>query len=106
MSDVKPELRQLAPDLASLTWSEVTSMAVQLGVEFSSLRQIGQDCPELSDRVLGAINNWLSNDQEASWRKVVIALRTINKTVLADTLEKKYCSPATTDCKFTAVEPL
>ena len=23
------------------------------------------------------------------------------KTVLADSLEKKYCSPATTDCEFT-----
>ena len=101
MSDVKPELPQLAVELASLTRSEVTSMAVQLGVEYSLLRQIGQDCSEQSKHVLEAIDNWLNNDQEASWRKVVIALRTIKKTVLADSLEKKYCSPATTDCEFT-----
>ena len=79
MSDVKPELPQLAVELASLTRSEVTSMAVQLGVEYSLLRQIGQDCSEQSKHVLEAIDNWLNNDQEASWRKVVIALRTIKK---------------------------
>ena len=106
MSDVKPKLGQLACELASLTWGEVTSMAVQLGVEFPTLRQIGQDHSELSVRVLAAMDNWLSNDQETSWRKVVSALKTIKKNVLADNLEKKYCSPATTDCEFTPVEPL
>ena len=103
MSDVKPKLNQLSLQLGSLTWNEVTSMAIQLGVEFSTLRQIGQDHPE-SIRLLAAMDNWLSNDQEASWRKVVSALRTINKTVLADSLEKTYCSA--TDCEFTSVEPL
>ena len=67
-------------------------MAVQLGVEFPTLRQIGQDHLELSVRILAAMDNWLSNDQKASWMKVVSALRTIKKSVLADDLERKYCS--------------
>ena len=107
MSAVKPpKLGQLSCELASLTWGEVTSMAVQLGVEFPTLRQIGQEHSELSFRILAAMDNWLSNDQKASWRKVVNALRTIKKNVLADDLEKKYCSPVATDCEFSPVEPL
>ena len=100
MSDVKPKLGQLSCELASLTWGEVTSMAVQLGVEFPTLRQIGQDHSELSVRILAAMDNWLSNDQKASWMKVVSALRTIKKNVLADDLEKKYCSSTTNDCEW------
>lgn len=100
MSDVRPELSQLSVELASLTWGEVMSMAVQLGLEFSTLQQIKEDNPAQSVRSLAAMNEWLSNDHEASWKKVVSALKTIDKTVLADNLEKKYCSPAI-DCKCT-----
>ena len=103
---MKPELRQLAHELSSLTWGDVTSMAVQLGIEFPTLQQIGQDHLEPSVRLLVAIENWLSNDRDASWRKVVSALKTIKKTVLAESLEKKYCSHTTTDCEFTPVEHL
>ena len=70
-------------------------MAVQLGVDFSTLQQIKEDNSEQSVRLLAAMNNWLSNDHEASWKKVVGALKTIDKNVLADELEKKYCSRST-----------
>lgn len=104
MSDVNPELNQLACELTSLTWGEVTSLAVELGVEFSTLRQIGQDHLELRVRVLAAMTEWLNSDQDASWKKLISALKTINKNVLADCLEKKYCSA--TDCEFTLVGSL
>ena len=100
MSDVRPELSQLSVELASLTWGDVTAMAVQLGLEFSTLQQIREDHSEQNVRFLAAMNEWLSNDHEASWKKVVFALKIIKKTVLADNLEKKYCSPAI-DCKCT-----
>ena len=102
MTDVKPKLKQLAFELSSLTWGEVTSLAVQLGVEFPTLRQIGQDNLEPSVRVLEALTKWLNNDEDASWKKLISALKSINNNVLADILEKKYCSPAT-DCEFTLV---
>ena len=95
MSDVRPELSQLSVELSSLTWGEVISMAVQLGVEFSTLQQIKEDNSEQNVRLLAAMNDWLSNDHEASWRKVVDALKTIDKNVLADGLATKYCARST-----------
>ena len=105
MSDVTPELNQLACELSSLTWDEVTSLAVQLGVEFSTLRQIGQGHHKPNVCALEAMTEWLNNDLDASWNKLISALKTIKKNVLADSLEKKYCSPAT-DCEFTLVGQL
>lgn len=95
MSDVRPELPQLSVELSSLTWGEVMSMAVQLGVEFSTLQQIKEDNSEQNVRLLAAMNDWLSNDHDASWRKVVNALKTIDKNVLADGLARKYCARST-----------
>lgn len=92
MSDGKPELRQLSLVLGSLTWGDVMSMTVQLGVEFSTLLQIGQDNSEHSARLLAAMDNWLNNDSEASWEKLIIALRTIDKNMLADELSREYCT--------------
>lgn len=100
MSDVKPQLGQLACELERLTWGDVTAMAVQLGMEFPTLQQIRQDNPDQSSRVLAAMDEWLNNDSEASWQKVVNALRTTRKIVLAEELEKKYCSPVSTDCEL------
>lgn len=70
-------------------------MAVQLGVEFSTLQKIKEDNSEQNVRLLAAMNDWLSNDHEASWRKVVDALKTIDKNVLADGMAKKYCTHRT-----------
>ena len=99
-----PQLNQLACELSSLTWGEVTSLAVQLGVEFPTLRQIGQEHLELSVRLLAAMTEWLNNDDDASWKKLISGLKTIKKNVLADSLEKKYTPP--TDCEFTLVGQL
>ena len=98
MSDVKPELSQLSLELNSLTWGDVMSIAVQLGMEFSTLQQIERDNSEHSVRVLTAMTAWLNSDQEASWKKVISALKTIKKNVLAESLEKYCCA---TDCECT-----
>ena len=100
MSDVKPEIDELARELECLTWGDVTAMTVQLKVEFSTLQQIRQDKPDQRSRVLAAMTEWLNNDGEPSWKKLASALRVIEKNVLADELEKKYCSSVSTDCEF------
>ena len=93
MSDVRPELHQLALALENLTWGEVTSMAVQLRVNFSKLQQIGQEKSDHSSHLLSAMDTWLKTDPGASWKKVISALRAINKNVLALELETKYPTP-------------
>ena len=100
MSGGKPEIDELARELERLTWGDVTSMAIQLKMDFPALQQIRQDNPDHRSRVIAAMTEWLNTDGEASWKKVANALRTIKKIVLADDLEKKYCSSVSTDCKL------
>lgn len=96
MSDVKPKLNELALALNTLIWSEIKSMALQLGMEYSRLMQIEDEKSKLSDRLLSAMDMWLSNDSNASWARIVRALKDTNKNVLAKTIEQKYCQPLDT----------
>ena len=90
MSDARPRLRELALELGGLPWAEVKAMAVQLGMNYSTLSQIEQQMNVLSDRLHAAMDTWLSADPNASWKAVAGALRAINKNVLAEELEEKY----------------
>ena len=90
MSDVRPRLRELALALGGLSWADVKAMAVQLGMEFSTLSQIEQQTSVFSDRLHAAMDAWLNSDPSASWKAVIGALRAINKNVLAKELEKRY----------------
>ena len=90
MSDVKPKLPDLSRELYELTWSETVNFGVQLGMEFSVLKRIGEDKTD-DLRFLSAMDAWLQSDPKASWKKVVRALRAIRKEVLAQELEEKYC---------------
>ena len=88
MSDRKPQLKELALALNTLSWSEVKSMAVQLGVEFCRLQQIEQQSSTISDRLLSAMDMWLNSDANASWARIVTALNDIDKNVLAKKIEQ------------------
>ena len=90
MSDVKLKLPDLSRELEDLTWSETVKFGVQLEMEFSVLKKIGEDKTD-DLRLLTAMNAWLQSDPNASWKKVVRALRAIRKKVLAQELEEKYC---------------
>lgn len=92
MSGRKPQLSQLARALDKLTWCDVKCMAVQLGMPYSKLEQIQEGRSALKDQILNAMDTWLNSDKSASWQKLVNALKAINKTVLAEDLEKEYCS--------------
>ena len=59
--------------------------------------KIEEDHPiDSKQRVMYAMKEWLQRDTEASWRKVVGALRKINKNALATEIEGKYCAAMTT----------
>ena len=89
MSEAKPQLGDLDLGLCELTWSEVISMSVQLGMDFAVLRKIDESTnPNI--RVLTTMDSWLKSDPNASWNKVVRALKAIKKDVLAQRLENTY----------------
>ena len=95
MSDARPKLNELALELKDLTWAEVISIAIQLNVQFPTLQRIAEQHSDINIRVLEAMNRWLETDTKASWKKVVKALKSIEKKVLAQTIEEKYINQPT-----------
>ena len=96
MSHVKPQLDELDVELKGLAWSEVKQLAVQLKVEYPTLRKIEEKYnSDAEPCLLTAMQCWLDEDTTASWGKIVDALRAIDKRVLADDIQKKYSSLAT-----------
>ena len=93
MSD-RPELPDLLIELNDLSWSDVKQMAVHLhrSVDLKLLTDIEGAHP-VSERIMQAMKAWLDRDCEASWAKVVSALRAISKNVLAKEVETNYVSP-------------
>ena len=90
MSD-RPQLRDMAVALAGLTWDEVTLMAIQLRVDMPTLIHIEAQYNDLRVRMVHSMNSWLDSDPQASWSKIVAALRTINKLTVARAVEQQYC---------------
>ena len=95
MSKRCPELRNLASELKVLRQSEVKHMAMYLTkMSITVLDQIQENhSTEPGLFVTYAMEEWLNRDVEASWAKVVSALREIEKNTLAAKLEEKYCAP-------------
>ena len=93
MSDRKPQLKELALALNSLSWGEVKRMAVQLGMEYFRLTQIEEGNTKVSDCLLPAMDMWLNGDANASWARIVTALNDSDKNVLAKKIEQRYCQP-------------
>ena len=90
MSDARPKLPDLSRELYDLTWSDTITFGVQLGMKYPDLLKI-EETRQGSSRLLAAMDSWLQSDPQASWKKVVRALRAIRKEVLAQELEEKYC---------------
>ena len=88
-------MNELALELKDFTWAEVISIAIQLKVEFSTLQNFSEQHSDNNVRVLRAINFWLQRDTNASWKKVVKALKSIEKVVLAQKIEDKYINQPT-----------
>ena len=88
----------LVSELQSLSWSDVKCMAIHLdSMDLPVLDQIEEDYPtDSKQRVMYAMKEWLQRDTEASWKKLVYALRKTNKNALATEIEGKYCAALTT----------
>ena len=88
----------LVSELQSLSWSDVKCMAIHLDrMDLAVLDQIEENHPNDSkQRVMYAMKEWLQRDTEASWKKVVGALRKINMNALATEIEGKYYAVMTT----------
>ena len=87
-----PEHRELVSALSSLKWSDVKLMAIHLPrMDITVLDKIEEDHPNDSkQRVMYAMKEWLQRDTEASWAKVVSALRETNMDSLATKIEEDH----------------
>ena len=87
-----PEHRALVSALSSLKWSDVKLMAIHLPrMDITTLNVIEEGHPtEPKLWVVYAMNEWLQRDTEASWAKVVSALRETNMNSLASKIEEDY----------------
>ena len=88
-------MNELALELKDLTWAEVISIAIQLNIQFPTLQKMAEQHSDINTRVLEAMNRWLETDTKASWKKVVKALKSIEKVVLALKIEDKYINQPT-----------
>ena len=96
MSDAaKPKLKELVLELRELTWSEVVQLAVQLEVDYPTLRKFEDKYTDDERRVLASMSCWLEANTAASWKTLVKALRAIEKKALAKKIKEKYRSLAT-----------
>ena len=91
----RPELTELASELDDLRWSDVKLMAMRLtNMNLKLLDKVQETHSTEPDLwVTYAMRKWLDRDAEASWAKVVIALRETEMNTLAAKLEGKYCAP-------------
>ena len=86
---------------SSLTYQNVTAvlrtlidwhaLGVELGVHKSQLDMIEGDYSHTRRRRNELINVWLSNDTQASWRKLCRALEDIDNRALAAEIRSQYC---------------
>ena len=63
-----------------------------LGIPANLMKSIARKCPSLPNRIRAGIKWWWKNYPQASWRKVVWALDTIQESELADEI-RCYAEP-------------
>ena len=95
MSD-RPQLKDVVVALGDLSWDDVTLMAVQLGVDMPTITHVETQYNDPGVRTLRSMNSWLQSDPQASWVKIVTALKTINKLTVAIAVEQRYCQSVET----------
>ena len=85
---VGPKLQDLKQALKSLPWTDVSNMAIRLEVPYKVIQDIEEQYHDPSRRLLAVMDEWLTSDSQASWKKIVKALRAIEKKVLANEIEQ------------------
>ena len=86
----RSQLPSLVTALNELSWSDVKQMAIFLdeSIDLPLLTDIEREYP-IEERLMYTMKAWLEKDCEASWAKVVSALRLIGKNVLAKKIDEK-----------------
>ena len=83
----RPQHSDLVRALKELSWSDVKRMAIHLDkLDLALLTNI-EERP-IEERDMYTMKAWLDRDREASWAKVVSALRVIGKDVLARKIDE------------------
>lgn len=88
MEENKPELRKLVLELKVLSWADVKDTALELGIKLKDVE--GEHATKI-EQLCATMQQWLDNDAEVSWKRIVEALRAVEKNNLAKNLEQKYC---------------
>lgn len=86
--------KEVLKALNTLTWQDTILLAIQLEVSVPILNGIGDEYSG-EQRKVQAIEFWLNNDINASWEKLVAALREIKKAVLAEQIARKHVQKPT-----------
>ena len=81
--------KEVLKALNTLTWQDTKHLAILLEVSVPDLNGIDNDYSG-EERKVQAIEFWLNNDINASWEKLVAALREIKKAVLAEQIARKH----------------
>ena len=89
-----PQLSDLDLALSRLPWSEIKRMAIHLHhtMTLPVLDQVEEDRSKTAERRIYCMDLWLKSDTDASWMKVVIALKNIDQNHLAKLVESSYCA--------------
>ena len=71
-------------------------LGTYLGLSESEIQVIERDHHDTARRRLVMLNKWMEKDVNASWEKVIDALKSISQIRLAHQLKKKYCTSEST----------
>ena len=67
-------------------------LGIFLGLSESEIEVIERDHHDTARRRIVMLKNWMDKDVNASWEKVIDALKSMLKNVLANQLKEKYCT--------------
>jgi len=88
-----PKLKDLCRELEGVV-EKWKSLMLELGVEHTviatAVYNYSQCCNSLYEQKLYVFNYWLKNDRNASWSRVIDALKKIDERNLASQLQRKY----------------
>ena len=72
--------------------SEWDVLGIYLGLDESEIKEIELDHQSTARRRIVMLEIWTKKDVDASWEKVIEALKSMSQIVLAKQLEEKYCT--------------